>query len=404
MYSYDDKLLMVIGAGLFQSVAIQQAKELGLKVLATDIDENAPGFNIADYRGIVSTKDSDATVRFAKLFDKKHRINGVLTVGTDVSQTVSAVADALGLVGVSPGTAVRATNKARMRECFWEHGVPAPDWREVSDLEQAYRAVDELGFPVVIKPVDNMGARGVRRLDCMADVPLALENALANSRVKYAVIEEYMQGPELSVDTLVFGGQVHLLTIADRHIEREPYFVEMGHTVPSIISEETKQQVLEVMTQGIRAVGIQNGASKADMKLTKDGPKIGEITARLSGGYHSQFTDPLSTGMRSIKGAIDIALGFALDKADVTPSKNYTACERAVIPKPGRVREIKGLDKLNDIEGFKHIFLHVQPGDIIEPVTSNMGKAANIICCAPTRKEALASVERVLDTLEIITE
>lgn len=403
MSEYKGKLIMIIGAGIFQAVAMKQAKELGLSVLATDMDPNAVGFETADFKGIVSTQDIDATVTFAKEFNKKHKIHGVLTVGTDVSRTVSAVAQALGLEGVSPETALKATNKARMRECFWANGVPAPKWREISSESEGFSAIEELGLPVVVKPVDSMGARGVRKLERKEDLPDALKNAMDNSSNNLAVIEEYMEGAELSVDTIVYKGEVHLLTIADRHIEGEPYFVEMGHTVPSTISEETKREVLRVMKQGIRAVGIENGPSKADMKLTKDGPKIGEITARLSGGYHSQYTDPLSSGMKSIKAAIDIALGFGLNLADVTPTRNYTACERAVIPESGKVVEIRGLDKLDEIQGFNHIFVHVQEGDNILPVTSNLGKAANIICSAPTREDAFKSIDNVLGTIEIVT-
>ncbi len=403
MRNYKNKLLMVVGAGLFQAVAIKQAKELGIEVLATDMDKNAPGFRYADYTGLVSTRDIEATAEFAKEFNKKRRIDGVLTIGTDVSQTVAGVVSALGLIGPDPETALRATNKARMRECFREHGVPSPDFREVVTIEEGCDAIRQLGTPVVVKPVDNMGARGVRKVEYEDDLPSALKDALRNSRVGSAIIEEYMHGPELSVDTLVYRGKVHLLTIADRHIEREPYFVETGHTVWSAIDEHTKQQVLDVMIQGIRAIGIENGASKADMKITSDGPKIGEITARLSGGYHSQYTDPLATGMRSIKAAIDIALGFELDINDITPTRSYTACERAIIPHPGKVTAIRGLDEARRIPGFNHIFMHVAVGDVVQPVISNMGKAANIICSAPTREEAFECAQKILDTVQIIT-
>jgi len=405
MEKYRGKLVMIIGAGLFQSVAVREAKKLGLKVLATDMNPNAVGFEFCDYKGLVSTSDISATVDFAIKFNRDvHQIDGVLTVGTDVSRTVAGVAQALGLVGVSPETALCATNKARMRECFFKNNVPAPKWMEVSTLKEAEDAITLLGLPLVIKPVDNMGARGVRKIVDESDLAQALESALENSRTGKAIIEEYMEGPELSVDTMVYNGEVHLLTIADRHIEGDIYFVEKGHTVPSIISDETKKEVFEVMKKGIKAVGIQNGASKADIKITKDGPKIGEITARLSGGYHSQYTDPLATGMRSIKAAIDIALGLELDLDDITPKRSYTACERAVIPAPGRVKAIEGIDKLNDIQGFKHIFVHVNVGDTVYPVISNMGKSANIICCAPTREEAFDCVDKILKTVRIITE
>lgn len=404
MSKYEKKTLMIIGAGIFQSVAIQQAKKLGLTVLATDIDRQAPGFEYADFTGIVSTQDIQATTEFAVEFNKTQPIHGVMTVGTDVSQTVAGVAHTLGLPGVSPETALCATNKARMRERFWKEGVPAPKWREITTLQQAYDAISELGLPVVLKPIDNMGARGVKKIESKDDLPHALNKALLYSKLKKAVIEEFMDGPELSVDTLVCNGKVHLLTIADRHITGSPFFIETGHTVPSSLPQETLDDVFAVMCKAVKAIGIENGASKADIKVTPDGPKIGEITARLSGGYHSQYTDPLATGMNSIKGAIDLALGYELDLNDVTPARHYTACERAIIPPPGMVTEIKNVEKLNTIQGFNHLFLHVKIGEKIGEVTSNIGKAANIICSAPTRFEAIESVNQALKTLEIITE
>ena len=144
------------------------------------------------------------------------------------------------------------------------------------------------------------------------------------------ILKEYMEGPELSVDSLVYDGEVYLLTIADRIISGEPYFIERGHTIPSTLDDETLARVFDVMKQGIRALGIKVGASKADMKVTPDGPKIGEMTARLSGGFHSQYTDPLATGMCSMKAAIDIAMGKPLDKSDITPKFQRSACERSL--------------------------------------------------------------------------
>ena len=136
-----------------------------------------------------------------------------------------------------------------------------------------------------------------------------------------------MTGPEVSIDTLVFGGEAHLVTIADRHIEFPPYFVETGHTLPSNLPESIQQEVFGVMEKGIKALGITLGASKGDIKITPDGPKIGEMTARMSGGFHCQYTDPLATGMNSIKAAVHLAIGEPVDMNDLTPKWRRTAVE-----------------------------------------------------------------------------
>jgi len=141
-----------------------------------------------------------------------------------------------------------------------------------------------------VKPVDNMGGRGCRRADSLAELRAAVEAALAFSRSGRAIIEEFMDGPEFSADALVHRGEITLCGLADRHIRFPPCFVEMGHTMPSGVDSGTAARLLEVFYAGIRALGITNGAAKGDLKLTPKGPMVGEIAARLSGGYMSGWT------------------------------------------------------------------------------------------------------------------
>ena len=164
-------------------------------------------------------------------------------------------------------------------------------------------------YPLVIKPCDNMGARGVKKILQPDDLVSAFQEAKEASISGKLILEEFMQGPELSLDALVFGGRIEITGIADRHIEREPYFVEVGHTLPSNLPEAQQEAVKAFFRQAIRALGINHGAAKGDIKLTSEGPKIVEIAARLSGGWMSAHTYPLSTGVDLMKAAIQVALG-----------------------------------------------------------------------------------------------
>ena len=231
----------------------------------------------------------------------------------------------------------------------------------------------------------------------------AYKNAMANSITGRTIVEQFMEGPELSLDTLVYKGEVHLLTIADRHIEFPPFFVETGHTVPSRLPKEKLDELFNVMKRGIKALGIQNGASKADMKMTPGGAMIGEITARLSGGFHCQVTDPLATGMRSIKAAIDIAIGNGLNVEDITPKYNRGAAERAIMPPPGRVVHVSGVNEAEKLHFVERVVLNVKPGDIVNPLRSNIGKAGHVIVSGIDADDASGNAEKALRLIKIRT-
>ncbi len=157
--------ILIIGAGIFQEPAIRAAKEMGLAVIATDIRDDAPGLRYADFVEIVSKFDVRGHIAVAGKYNDKLRLRGVLTIGTDVSYTVACVARELDLPGIEPYSALMATNKALMRERLKRCGVPVPEFRTTRHRAEAMELACEIGFPLVIKPVDNMGARGVRRID-----------------------------------------------------------------------------------------------------------------------------------------------------------------------------------------------------------------------------------------------
>ena len=164
--------------------------------------------------------------------------------------------------------------------------------------------------PLVVKPCDNMGGRGCSRVESPGELDAAIADAAAFSRTGRAIVEEYMDGPEFSIDAIVYGGKVYECGFADRHIFYPPYFIEMGHTIPSAVDAETKNKLMACFEAGVHALGLTSGAAKGDIKLTSRGPMIGEIAARLSGGYMSGWTYPYSSGFEVTEAAIEIAMGL----------------------------------------------------------------------------------------------
>ena len=391
--------ILIIGGGVFQVPAIKTAKSMGLKVVVTDYNPEAEGMLLADYPIEVSTRNINLTVNTAKQFHRACPLDGVLTVGTDASQTVAAVADALNLPGIPFEVAERATDKIKMRQVLKEKGVSVPDFRPIWTLEDCREAIKEMPLPLVIKPCDNMGARGVRKVERLDDLIPAFREAKEASISGKLILEEFMEGPELSLDALVFEDNIHITGVADRIIERDPYFVEVGHTLPSILPAEQQTQAVDVFKQAISALGIDIGAAKGDIKITPEGPKIVEIAARLSGGWMSAYTYPLATGVNLYKAAIQIALGEK--PSDLTPKTSLFSAERSLLPPAGKILSIRGVEEARKIKGVKEIILMKEAGDMSEEPRSNMGKVGYVITVGKTREEAISINDLARETLKI---
>ena len=392
--------IIIVGGGLLQVPVIQKAKDLGLYVIVFDYNTKAPGMAIADVPISVSTRDITNAVRKAEELQKKfNTIKGVLTVGTDVSVTVASIAKALNLPDIKVEDAEAASNKIKMRERFKEHNVPIPKFfpiREYSDVTQALAYV---GFPLVVKPADSMGARGVSKVERIDTLFDACKHAMSASTSGRILIEEYMDGPELSIDMVVYNGTITVTGVADRIIAYPPYFVEIGHTMPSQLPVERTNEAVDVMIQGIRALGITNGFAKGDIKLTPEGAKIVELAARLSGGFMSTHTYPLSSGVDLMKIAIQIAMGE--HPTDSEPTLNRVAIERALITAPGIIRSISGLEEARKIKGIVDIILNVQVGDMIGSPRSNVEKTGHIIAVGDILEEAEDFVNKCKELIKI---
>lgn len=393
------KNIMIIGGGLLQVPVIQTAQKMGYRVIVTDYNPNAIGMKNADIPIVMSTRDIEGSVRAAKSQNEITPISAVLTVGTDASMTVAAVANTLNLPGIKFDDAETATNKIKMRMRFKKHGVPCPNFLPVWSLSDAKKACSILGFPLVMKPSDNMGARGVMRLDNKNQLADAFKFAKSASPSGELILEEYMEGPELSIDAVVYKGEITMTGVADRIIAHPPYFVETGHTMPSHLPKEMQEKACEVMKMGIRALGIDMGCAKGDIKITGKGVMIGELAARLSGGFMSAYTYPLSSGVDLMRAAIEVALGQ--EPGNLDPVMNRVAIERAVITRPGIVRKITGLEEALKIPGIEEIFLNVKPGEKVVPPRSNVEKAGHVIAAGGTLEDAERAVARCMEILKI---
>ncbi|HHU36300.1 MAG TPA: ATP-grasp domain-containing protein [Treponema sp.] len=389
------KRILILGAGTMQGVAIQTAKDRGWETIVIDGNPNAPCRALADRFEPIDLKDVPAIVSFAQELHRTIGLDGVFTAATDFSVSVAAAATACNLPSHSLEAAKDASDKLRMRARFHVANVPSPKCigvgidtlpTVVSQLTNAH-----ISFPVVVKPVDNMGSRGCVRVNSADSLLDACRDALGFSRTGTAIIEEYMEGPEYSLEALVFDGKFYMTGFADRHIFFPPYFVEMGHTIPTGISEADRERLISVFRAGAQALGLTHGAAKGDIKLTPKGPMVGEIAARLSGGYMSGWTFPYSSGIDVTGAALDLAVGNR--PASLDPLHNLVCAERAWISLPGKISSVSGIEAAAAMPGIKNIFPRVGVGDQVSFPKNNVEKCGNCLSIHKNREEAISQAQ-----------
>ncbi len=413
-----EEYVLILGAGLMQKPALEAAKELGFKTLVVDANSKALCVPYADRFENIDLKDKEKIAELA--LSLKNELKAIFTVGTDFSANVAFVAQKCGLPSHEYKACLNASDKVLMRECFKKHKIPSPDFKSIERTEIAnYLSgglLEKTEFPKVVKPVDNMGARGCRLIRNKKEFLLATEDAIRNSKTSRAILEDYMEGPEFSIDAVVYKNTFTITGFADRHIYFPPYFIELGHTLPSLCDEKIKNELINTFANAVHSLGLSQGCAKADIKYTKNGAMVGEIAARLSGGYMSGWTYPYSSGLNLTKEALKISLGKEandlISKRIELNIKNefykiyevksfQTSAERAFISIPGIVYKIYGIENAQNQPFVKNVLLRVKKGDKVNFPRNNVEKCGNIISLASKNDLAVSSAQNAVSSIII---
>ena len=396
------KKIMILGASILQLPAILKAKEIGLQVVLVDMNPNAVGFKEEGViKEVISTIDVSAVVECAK----KYRVDGIMTLASDMPmRSVAAVSKELGLVGITEETALKATNKACMREALKECGVPVPKFYVVSCREEYNAAVLRFDVPFIVKPADNSGSRGVVKIEDLSDKNMifdAYDYSRSSSRSGNVIVEEYMNGPEVSVETLTVNGECNVIQITDKITTGAPYFVEMGHTQPSGLSDEIKQRISEVAKQANKAIGITNGPSHTEIIVTSDGPKIVELGARLGGDCITTHLVPLSTGVDMVECCIKIALG---ENPDIASKFAKGSAIRYLACGAGRIESINGVYEAKALDGIRQVSIVHDVGETISEIRSSSDRVGFVVAQGDTLADAVNKCNRAIEMINIYVE
>lgn len=389
------KTVLCLGASIMQIEAIKKAKEIGYHVVAVDYDKHAVGRTLADEFFEVSTIDAEAVLEVAK----KCHIDGVVTVATDMPvRTAAVLSESLGIPGLSRKVALKATDKIEMIKAFRKNEVPSPQFWIVNSEEEFQNIKKEFIYPVIFKPQESSGSRGVILVKKADDIENAYEYTKSFSKTGKILVEEYLEGPEVSVEVICENGEAHILTITDKLTTGAPYFVEIGHCQPTAFKEEVRKEIEAVAESAIRAIGIENGPVHVEMKVTKQGPKMIELGARMGGDFITTHLVPLSTGIDMMKLVIQNACG---EKIEIPKNQNLGSAIRFFSGDIGKMEGISGIDEARTVEGVKYVLQFKENGSCITDVHNSLDRVGCVIAQGKSNEEAMEICEKVLEKIKV---
>lgn len=373
------KEILVFGVGELQKSIIDRAHLMGLNVVGIDPFNNAVAKSCCDAFEVVGGQDYEGTIAVAK----KYGVSAIVTAATDKPLVMMArVAKALNLPFYSEETARWSTDKFQMKQRFIEGGVPCAKGRLISNIEEA----EDLNYPIIVKPRDNSGSRGVKICNTPAELKESIDEALQYSHLDSVLVEEVIEGPEYSIESLHYDGKSEVIQFTEKKTTPFPYNVELGHKQPANLSDDVKNQIREIVSKIGVALKFENCPSHTELKVNERGIFVIETSPRLGGDFITSTLTPLSTGINMEDQLLHIALG---EKVDTKTGRVEKASGVCFFDFPeGKVLKIDPeIEKVGSWPGVYAFNLKLKEGDTVGKITSSLNRYGEFIVSGETRKE-----------------
>lgn len=382
----DKKSVLVFGVGELQLSIINRANRKGLFTVGIDPCEDAYAKDACQAFEVVGGQDFEATLSVAKKYD----VSAVVTAATDKTLVMMArVAKELNLPFYSVETAQWSTDKYQMKQRFIEGGVPCAQGRLIQNAAEA----KDLFFPVICKPRDNSGSRGVKLCRDVNELQECIDEALDNSKLDTVLVEEFIEGREFSIESLHYDGKSDVIQFTEKRTTEFPYNVELGHKQPANLTDDERQQIRDIISKIAACMNFENCPSHTELKVNDRGVFVIETSPRLGGGYITSVLTPLSTGINLEDQLLHIALGEKVDTVTGRVDKASAVCffslpEGEVTAINPRINEIASWPNIHSFE----LKLHV--GDKVNQITSSLNRYGQFIVTGNSRAEIDELVER----------
>lgn len=375
----DKKAIMVFGVGELQKSIIKRAKIKGLYVVGIDPCKDAFCKDEVDAFEIVGGQDFEGTLDVAK----KYNISAIVTAATDKPLVMMArIAKELGLPFYSVETAQWSTDKYQMKERFLVGGVPCAKGRLIKSVEEAKDFI----FPVIVKPRDNSGSRGVRLCRTKEELQSCMDEALEYSHLDSVLVEEFIEGQEYSIESLHYNNRTEVIQFTEKKTTEFPYNVELGHKQPANLTENQKNEIRSVISKIAGALQFENCPSHTELKINDRGIFVIETSPRLGGDYITSTLVPLSTGINMEDQLLNISLGEKVDVDSGRKDKASAVCffclpEGTIEKIDEKISEIQNLNKMVYFD-FK-----LRKGEKVNKITSSLNRYGQFIIQADSRNE-----------------
>lgn len=379
------KKVLIFGVGPLQKSIINRAKLMGLYTVGIDPCEDATCRGDVDAFEVVGGQDYEGTC----VVVEKYGINAIVTAATDKPLVMMArIAEKYGFPFYSVETAQWSTDKFQMKHRFELGDVPHAQGRLISKVEES----EGLVFPVIVKPRDNSGSRGVKLCRNAEELKASIEEALENSKLDTVLVEEFIEGPEYSIEGLHYNGKSEVIQFTEKKTTEFPYNVELGHIQPANISDENKQKIREIISMIGKALNFVNCPSHTELKINDRGIFVIETSPRLGGDYITSTLTPLSTGVNLEDELLKISLGESINSQ---PKAVQYSGVRFFSFEEGSV--IKHIPNSEFVKTWPHVVdfsFNLKEGEKVNRITSSLNRYGHLTLIAGNRESIEDSFEK----------
>lgn len=396
--------LLILGGGNNQVNSIKRAKLKGHSVIVSDYYDDAPGKRYADYKELVSTFDVEGNIAVGK----KHDIDGIMTLGTDQPiYTVSKVAESLGLPSfLDMEVAQGVTNKRVMKRIFQENNIPTPRYKLINK-DFLDKELENISFPIVIKPLDSQGQRGIYKLNSISEIRNKINDTLSYSREKEVIVEEYYKNDEITVSGWVDDDKTYILTVTDRVTFENNQHIGIckAHNFPSKHLGKYSEQIEALTKKLVKTFNISNGPIYFQMLIGAEGIKVNEIACRIGGAYEDELI-PLLTGIDILDMVIDYSLGKSIDYSklkDYKLSKNKKkATVQLFFARPGKVTKMSSMNDIVKLDGVISGGFNFKAGKCLEEIVNATARAGYMIIMGENEAKLKENLKGAYENLRVI--
>jgi carbamoyl-phosphate synthase large subunit len=379
------KKVIILGASRYYSMSIESAKNAGYYIIALDRNPESAGFAVANEGVTCDISDKDSVLKVA--IEKK--IDAIVPLNDVGVFTAAYVAEKLNLSGISQQVALLSVNKEMMRNKWIETGIPCPKVFTATTREEFDKGIKYVGYPCIFKPAHGAGgaSRGVIAVNNETEVEAAIVFSQKFYDDKATLIETFIEAEyEHSAEVLIYKGKAEVIAISDKIKTPLPYRVDKNVLYPTKVSGQRLQNLKKTIVDSVLALGINNGAAHVELATTKNGFVLFELGARCGGGGTPEPIVHTSTGVNEFVELVRILAGD--EPHNLIPTQNLGCNYHFLAPKPGKIKNVKGIEKINNLKGVLDFELFKKIGDEILPVTVGTERSGFIITTGKNADEA----------------